>query len=167
MQASRLTDIATWLSSSKGIRPSSNLGNRLPSTPWPAAISHRWLDLSCATSCSGWSATSISMTIRRACVARSERVCTTIPSDTGRMQEATRVRSPSTSTIQARQLPSARYPGSSRWHKCGIIKPWPLVTSQIVCPTGAETSAPSRVKVTVFDIGQLLHIYFCLDQTKL
>jgi hypothetical protein len=83
----------------------------------------------------------------RAFVARSERVCTTMPGAGVRMQEAASTRSPSTSTMQTRQLPSGRYPGASAWHRCGMRKPWPLETSQIVWPGSAVTSWPSRVKV--------------------
>ena len=48
------------------------------------------------------------MTMARAFVARSEAVLTTIPSTGWRMQEAASTRSPSTSTMQARQFPSGR-----------------------------------------------------------
>jgi hypothetical protein len=56
----------------------------------------------------GWSASSSSNTIRRVRFARSLALCTTMPGVGVRMQEATRTRSPSTSTMQARQLPSGR-----------------------------------------------------------
>ena len=49
-----------------------------------------------------------SMTMRRAFTARSVAVFTTILGAGLRMHEAARTRSPSTSTMQARQLPSAR-----------------------------------------------------------
>ena len=56
----------------------------------------------------GWSASSSSMTIFRAVVARSEAVTTFMPGEGLRMQDAASTRSPSISTMQARQLPSAR-----------------------------------------------------------
>ena len=108
MQASRFTRIATWLSSSSGMRPSSSLGKRLSSTPFSAAMSHMWLDLSWLTACSGWSAISSSTTILRAPLARALSVVTTIPGAGSRMQLAASTRSPSISTMQARQLPSGR-----------------------------------------------------------
>ena len=48
------------------------------------------------------------MTILRAVRARSDAVTTFIPGAGLRMQEAASTRSPSISTMQARQLPSAR-----------------------------------------------------------
>ena len=64
---------------------------------------------SCAlVSRSGWSVTSSSNTIRRAALARSEPVFTFMPGVGLRMQLAASTRSPSISTMQARQLPSAR-----------------------------------------------------------
>jgi hypothetical protein len=48
------------------------------------------------------------MTMRRAVLARSEALTTVMPGVGLRMQEAASTRSPSTSTMQARQLPSAR-----------------------------------------------------------
>jgi hypothetical protein len=48
------------------------------------------------------------MTIRRAFTARSLAVRTFMPACGLRMHEAASTRSPSTSTMQARQLPSAR-----------------------------------------------------------
>ena len=56
----------------------------------------------------GMSAASSSKTMRRALSARSVAVATTMPSAGLRMQEAARFFSPSISTMQARQLPSAR-----------------------------------------------------------
>jgi len=57
---------------------------------------------------SGWSAISSSNTIWRDFLARSDAVFTFMPAAALRWQEAARTRSPSTSTMQARQLPSAR-----------------------------------------------------------
>ena len=50
--------------------------------------------------------------MRRAVFARVESVLTFMPAVGLRMHEAASTRSPSISTMQARQLPSARYPGS-------------------------------------------------------
>ncbi len=108
MQASRLTRIATWLASSSGTSACGRGGKRLAETPCSAAISRKWLERSCAASGGGWSARSSSTTMARAFSARSLFVVTTIPASGLRMQEAARTRSPSISTMQARQLPSAR-----------------------------------------------------------
>ena len=62
----------------------------------------------CATARSGWSPTSNSNTSRREVFARSLAECTFIPGEGARMHEAASTRSPSTSTMQARQLLSAR-----------------------------------------------------------
>ncbi len=56
----------------------------------------------------GWSASSSSKTMERDFFARSVDVATFMPAAGLRMQEAAKVRSPSISTMQARQLPSAR-----------------------------------------------------------
>ena len=61
-----------------------------------------------ALSRAGWSASSSSMTMARARAARSLALCTTMPASGWRTQEAASTRSPSISTMQARQLPSAR-----------------------------------------------------------
>ena len=57
---------------------------------------------------SGWSAISSSNTISRDFLARSDAVFTFMPAAALRWHEAASTRSPSTSTMQARQLPSAR-----------------------------------------------------------
>ncbi len=57
---------------------------------------------------SGWSAISSSNTILRAVLARSEADFTFMPAVGVRMQLAASTRSPSISTMQARQLPSGR-----------------------------------------------------------
>ena len=64
----------------------------------------------CATARSGWSASSSSMTIFRA-VCPADAVTTFMPAAGLRMQDAASTRSPSISTMQARQLPSARIAG--------------------------------------------------------
>ncbi len=108
MQASRLTRIATWLASGPGTVSAGRTGNRLAATPCRSAISQNRLERSCAASRAGWSPSSNSMTIARAFVARSPAVVTTIPAAGLRTQEAASTRSPAISTMQARQLPSAR-----------------------------------------------------------
>ncbi len=66
------------------------------------------VDVASRPSGPGMSVISSSKTIRRACSARGVAVFTTMPSRGVRMQDAARVRSPSISTRQARQLPSGR-----------------------------------------------------------
>ena len=85
----------------------------------------------------------------REALARALSVVTRMPGRGLRMQEAASTRSPSTSTMQARQLPSGRYPGSGRWHRWGMAVPRRLATCQIVSPADASTSRPSRMKGTV------------------
>ena len=105
MQASRCTAIAGWLRSGVGLARS---GKREPLTPIRSAHCHSLESGWCATARSGWSASSSSMTIFRAVFARSEAVTTFMPAVGLRMQDAASTRSPSISTMQARQLPSAR-----------------------------------------------------------
>ena len=105
MQASRLTAIAGWLGSAAGAAMGSK---RLSAMPIRSAQRQSLESASCACSRAGWSAISSSNTMRRAEAARSDTVSTTIPSLGVRMQEAASTRSPSISTMQARQLPSAR-----------------------------------------------------------
>ena len=79
-------------------------------------VSIRWISAQCQngetrsgeSSCGGWSAISSSITMRRALTARSVAVFTTMSGDGFLMHEAASTRSPSISTMQARQLPSAR-----------------------------------------------------------
>ncbi len=71
--------------------------------------SQKWLERSGLSARAGWCSSSSSSTPSRACRARVELALrTTMPGRASRMQEAARVRSPSISTMQARQLPSAR-----------------------------------------------------------
>ena len=63
---------------------------------------------SCDVARAGWSATSSSITIARAFTARSDWLRTFMPTAGMRMQDAASTRSPSISTMQARQLPSGR-----------------------------------------------------------
>ena len=105
MQASRLTRIAGWLGSGA---TAGRHGSRLSVTSMRSAHCHSLESCWCATSRAGWSATSISITIRREARARSVAVCTTMPGAARRWHEAASTRSPSTSTMHARQLPSAR-----------------------------------------------------------
>ena len=83
-------------------------GNRELSMFWTSAQCQNGETRSGASSCGGWSASSSSITIRRALTARSVAVFTTMSGAGFRIQEAARTRSPSISTMQARQLPSAR-----------------------------------------------------------
>jgi len=63
---------------------------------------------SCEVARSGWSATSSSNTILREASARAVLTPTFMPGVGLRRQEAASTRSPSISTMQARQLPSGR-----------------------------------------------------------
>ena len=105
MQASRFTAMAVWLVSGAQV---SRAGKRLSVTPMSEAQFQNLLSGSCDVARSGWSATSSSKTMPRAFSARSLALFTTMPSRGSRMQEAASTRSPSISTMQARQLPSAR-----------------------------------------------------------
>ena len=105
MQASRLTAIAGCELSGAHC---SRIGKRLTSISWRSAHCQRRLPWSWASARGGWSASSSSITMRRAVRARSLPVCAFIPAAGFRMQEAASTRSPSISTMQARQLPSAR-----------------------------------------------------------
>ena len=105
MQASSCTAIAGWLrSGAAGARR----GKRLSLMSSASAHCQRREPGSCAAARSGWSPTNSSKTRLREAFARSLAECTFIPGVGGRMQEAASTRSPSTSTMQARQLPSAR-----------------------------------------------------------
>ena len=84
------------------------VGKRLSVTPVRSAQFQKALVGSWLVARAGWSATSSSMTMLRAFVARSVLVWTFIPTAGRRLQEGARVRSPSMSTMQTRQLPSAR-----------------------------------------------------------
>ena len=105
MQASRLTAMAGWLRSGGGV---ARRGKRPASIFWRLAIFQSSESGSCATASAGWSASSSSATMRRAVLARSVWVLTFMPGVGVRMQLAASTRSPSTSTMQTRQLPSGR-----------------------------------------------------------
>jgi len=77
-------------------------------TPTRVAQSQKRDAGSWACSRGAWSAASSSKTMRRAAVARSLAVRTSMPARGSRMQDAASTRSPAISTMQARQLPSAR-----------------------------------------------------------
>ena len=143
MQASSCTAIAGWLRSGAG---TARDGNRLSLTSSLSAHCQSRELGSCAAAREGWSPTSNSNTALREKRARSLAVCTFIPGEGWRTQEAAKTRSPSISTMQARQLPSARYPGFGNQHRCGISVPRRSATCQIVSPGAASTSAPSRKK---------------------
>ena len=57
---------------------------------------------------------------------------TFIPSLGFLIQDAANTLSPSIETIQARQFPSALYPGLSAKHRCGNVMPSLLATVQMV-----------------------------------
>src|SRR5581483_2083173 len=105
IQASRFTAIAGWLGSAAG---AARAGKRLAETPSFSLHVQNLESGSCAAGLAGWSAISISNTVLRARLARSDALLTFIPAVGLRMQDAARTPSPSISTMQARQLPSAR-----------------------------------------------------------
>ncbi len=105
MQASSCTAIAGWLRSGAG---AACRGKRLSLTSSRSAHCQKREFGSCAAARAGWSPTSSSNTILREKRARSLAVCTFMPGVGWRTQEAASTRSPSISTMQARQLPSAR-----------------------------------------------------------
>ncbi len=105
MQASRLTRIAGWLAS---VSQRSAAGKRLSVTPVVSAQCQNFESGSWLVSRAGWSATSSSITIFCADTARADSVFTFMPTEGVRLQDAASTRSPSISTMQARQLPSGR-----------------------------------------------------------
>ena len=87
----------------------SSLGKRrVVVTPMASTQFQNFEAWSWLVSRSGWSASSSSNTISRDFFARSDAVFTFMPAAAFRWHEAASTRSPSTSTMQARQLPSAR-----------------------------------------------------------
>ena len=106
MQASRLTAMAGWLESGAG--GSARAGKRDAPVPTLSAQVQNALSGSWLVGRAGWSATSSSNTSSRALKARSDPDCTTMPWRGLRMHDAASTRSPSISTMQARQLPSGR-----------------------------------------------------------
>ena len=107
MQASSCTAIAGWLKSS-ALFTRSIAGKRLCVTAMRSAQPQKAEFGSCAAARSGWSATRSSKTSLREVAARSLAVWTFMPGAGLRTQEAASTRSPSISTMHARQLPSAR-----------------------------------------------------------
>ena len=105
MQASRFTAMAGWLRSAAGV---SRAGKRLASISMRSAQLQNFEIGSGECSRSGWSAIRSSNTNLREVLARSDAVLTFMPAVGLRMQLAASTRSPSTSTMQARQLPSGR-----------------------------------------------------------
>ena len=90
-------------------RGRSSLGKRLVGvTPMASTQLQNFDAGSWLVARSGWSASSSSNTIWRDFFARSVAVFTFMPAAAFRWQDAASTRSPSTSTMQARQLPSAR-----------------------------------------------------------
>ncbi len=97
--------MAGWLAS---VVQRSVAGKRLSAIPTASACDQKTESGSCEVSRAGWSATRSSITSARAFSARFDAVCTRIPVVGLRMHEAASTRSPSISTMQARQLPSGR-----------------------------------------------------------
>ena len=106
IQASRLTAMAgcEW-SGATGSRVSKRGEDTFSlEAQWSSSESSRYGDGPCC----GMSASNSSTTIFCECRARVESLFTCMPSAGLRQQDGARVRSPSISTMQARQLPSAR-----------------------------------------------------------
>ena len=97
--------MAGWLRSASGV---ARWPKRLADTFMRSAQAQNFDCGSCDVSRLGWSEINSSNTICRAVLARSETAFTFMPGDGLRMQLAASTRSPSISTMQARQLPSAR-----------------------------------------------------------
>ena len=98
--------MAVWLESGAG--DLGRGGSRLSVTDMRSAHCQSCEFASWATARCGWSATSSSMIMARALSARSLFVVTFMPGVGVRMQLAASTRSPSISTMHARQFPSAR-----------------------------------------------------------
>ena len=97
--------MAGWLRSGAGAVA---LGKRLAPMSLRSAQPPEFDSGSCEVLRAGWSVSSSSNTILRAVLARSVAVLTFMPGLGVRMQLAASTRSPSISTMQTRQLPSAR-----------------------------------------------------------
>ena len=143
MQASRFTAMAGWLRSGAGCsRCRAASSGR---TVTPVCVSQSLSSPACS-GC-GTSAASSSSTRRWLLRARSLVAFTSMPSVTARQQLAASTRSPSTSTTQARQLPSGRRP--SLWHRWGMATPWRRAACRMDSPSRASAGWPSSVKATV------------------
>ena len=88
-----------------------------------------------------------SSTPRRTRATRSVCVCTTMPSATGSVQDASSPRRPSTSTRQTRQEPKAF--SASVAQSFGMSSPAPRAARMIEVPAGTSTRWPSIAKATV------------------
>ena len=146
MQADRFTVMAGWLVSAG---TAGRGAKRLWDTPrsshqWSSSLS--WRKGAWPSGVGGTSARSNSSTRRWARCTRGVAVCTTMPDCTVRQHEALKVRSPCTSTTQARQLPWTRRPcspWSGAWHRWGMVVPCPRAACHSVWPSSAVTVLPS------------------------
>ena len=158
MQASRFTTMAGWLLStgwvgrvvgsasgwSAGRKATPSRAAQAPSSPSAGVPgSCRASDVGSAPAVS---ASSSSSTRARLLTARSLWVFTSNPALATRQQLALKVRSPATSTTQARQLPSGRRP--SLWHRWGMVWPKRWASCQMVSLGRASTGWPSSVSGT-------------------
>jgi hypothetical protein len=84
---------------------------------------------------------------------------TVIPSEGVLMHDAAKTLSPSISTMQALQFPSALYPGASFQQRWGMAVPILLATCQIVSSLLAVTFLPSNVK-------EIFFVTFALSRLK-
>ena len=105
MHASSWTAIAGWLRSGGGRSPA---GNRLDATPTASAQRQNFESGSCDRGAVGLVGHEQLEDHCAGLSARTESVVTRIPDFGLRMHEAASTRSPSISTMQARQLPSGR-----------------------------------------------------------
>src|ERR1035437_5657870 len=105
----------------------------------------------------GWLIKRNSITAFLAATTLSDIVDTTIPSEAAVEQAITNLGIFSTSTRQTRQLPETDNSGCQQ--KCGIIIPFALAASIIVCPCVNSISFPSN---TNFGINYF-SIYYAAD----
>ena len=94
----------------------------------------------------GWSLISSFVSISRLRSTSGVLVLTCMPFSQARTHEAANAGVP-TSTTHIRQTPTGSY--RSSWHSTGMSIPAALAACQIVAPSGAVTSRPSIVNVTV------------------
>src|SRR5580692_4707404 len=160
MQESRFTRMAGWLESAC---QRAAAVKRLCVTATKSACRQKCEVGSCDAARCGWSATSNSITMARAFAARSVAVLTFMPTPGARMHEAASTRSPSISTMHARQFPSGRYPGSGLWHRCGMWVPRRCATAQMVSPGRASTGCPSSSKMIPGLAWTLMTNLLCRD----
>ena len=146
---------ASWSTAMTGLdrstpRPEPHGRPVSPATPYLSASASSSLSavVVCLGSRSrgGWSDSSSLVSMARLRSTSGVSVFTCMPFSQARTQEAANAGAP-TSTTHIRQTPT----GSNRssWHSTGMSMPAALAACQIVVPSGAVTSRPSIVSVTV------------------